>query len=379
MKNIVILGATGSIGKNSLEVAKHLGFNILGISCNNNVEIINEQIKKYNPKYVCVVNKDKAKSVKNNVKLLTGIDGLCELVSYKEVDIVLNAICGSIGIYPTIEAIKNRKKICMANKETFVCYGELLMKEVKKYEIEFLLVDSEHVAIHQCIGQRNNEVKRIILTASGGPFLNKNINNPNVEEVLKHPTWKMGKKITVDSATLMNKGLEFIEARWFFNQLPENIKIVIHPQSIIHSAVEFVDGSVLAQISLPDMKLPIQYTLTYPKKMPSLVKFINLEEIGKIEFYPPDIEKFSSLKLAYEAAKLGGSMPCVLSCANEIAVEYFLQKKIKFNDIIKVVEHIMKTYPLKKVDSIEEMIKIDNLIKEKTKNVINNYYSNNNS
>lgn len=361
MKNVCVLGSTGSIGRAALEIIHHLEseFNLFAISCNANTSLLRQQIELFHPKYACITNPDKARdfsslppkrdfrfTTTSSTTILTGIDGLKELASHPAVDIVLNALVGTIGVLPTLSAIKSKKRIAMANKETLVGYGSLIMQEVEKNNITFIPVDSEHSAIHQCINQAHSSVRRIILTASGGPFLSTPIPSDITKnlDALKHPVWKMGEKISIDSATLMNKGLEVIEAAVLFNIPPQDIKVIIHPQSIIHSAVEFVDGTIIACLSLPDMKLPIQYSLTFPNRLPSLIQPLELDKIGRLDFTAPDLERFPCLRLAYEAAYTGGTMPCVLNAANQVAVTAFLDKKINLMDIPVIIETVMQSH-----------------------------------
>lgn len=358
MKNVCVLGSTGSIGRATLEVIHHLNevrpqdeFCVFAISCNENISLFKKQVEFFKPKYTCITNPDSAKefvAAFPNTPVLTGIDGLCELASLPDVDIVLNGLVGAIGVRPTLAAIRAKKRIAMANKETLVAYGELIMKEARKNGSILLPVDSEHSAIHQCIsrgGSQLDHVNRIILTASGGPFLNTPITGEiTIEDALKHPVWEMGSKITIDSATLMNKGLEVIEASFLFNVPPQKVEVVIHPQSIIHSAVELVDGSILAQLSIPDMRLPIQYALSYPERYPSLVRRLELAKIGRLDFFESDLNKFPCLRLAYESAIAGGTMPCVLNASNEVAVKSFLSKRIRFIDIPEIIEKVMSKH-----------------------------------
>lgn len=351
MKKVCILGSTGSIGISAIEVMKNLApeFRLFGISCYNNINLLLKQAEQFNLKHICIGKEPGSKKIKTgNYKILTGTDGLCELASHPEVDIVLNAIVGSEGVYPTLAAIKANKTIAIANKETLVSYGTVIMKELKKSKAVLLPVDSEHSAIHQCINTHisgKQAIKRIILTASGGPFWKtKRIKNITPEAALKHPTWKMGKKITIDSATLMNKGFEVIEASVLFGIPATKVKTVIHPQSIIHSMVEFLDFSIIAQLGIPDMKLPIQYALTYPLRLPSLAKQVNFNTGIRLDFTKPDFKKFPCLRLAYEAAEIGGTMLSVLNAADEVAVQKFLTKQIKFNDIPNLIESIMSSH-----------------------------------
>lgn len=376
MNNICLLGSTGSIGQSALEVIANLraDFYPIALSCQKNIKLLQEQMTKFKPKYVCITELAGMSKFApaEDVTLLSGLKGMQEIAAHPDVDILLNAIVGTTGLYPTLTAIRAGKRIAMANKETLVAYGEIIMKEVAQNEVILVPVDSEHSAIHQCIGSRKDEVKRIILTASGGPFLKKEITpETTLREVLTHPVWQMGAKITVDSATLMNKGLEVIEAAILFGIEPQRIEVVIHPQSIIHSAVEFVDGSIIAQMSLPDMKLSIQYALTYPERLPSLVKSIRFGEIKRLDFLSPDFKKFPCLKLAYEAAYAGGTMPCVLNAANEIAVESFLDNKIKLPDIPVVVREVTDKHSAVKLPTISDIELAESWARKEAKDVIN--------
>ena len=356
---------------------------MFALSCDKNIQLLKQQVEQFNPKYVCITNpvsaiKFKVGNPDLSGSLFTGLDGLKTLASHPEVDIFLNALVGTIGLHSTLLAIKNKKRVAIANKETLVAYGKIIMHEVNKNGASLLPVDSEHSAIHQCLSQSNAPVRRIILTASGGPFLHKPITaDITPESALKHPVWQMGKKITVDSATLMNKGLEVIEASVLFNIPASKIEIVIHPQSIIHSAVEFVDGSIIAQLSSPDMKLPIQYALTYPKRYPSSIKPLDFEKIKKLEFMKPDFNKFPCLRLAYEAAEAGGTMPCVLNSANEVAVQSFLAHEIKLTQISELIEEVMKKHVgatallrFIKSPSLSEIEQAEEWAQQETKNII---------
>jgi 1-deoxy-D-xylulose-5-phosphate reductoisomerase len=346
-KNICILGSTGSIGTNSLDVIARFPdrFNVQMLGAKNNIDLLEKQILKFHPKTVVVFDERAAKSLKQKLKksveVLSGIDGLIEIVSDPEVDVVINSLVGFAGLHPTLEAIKHGKTVALANKETLVVAGELIMPMVKKYNASLIPIDSEHSAIMQClIGENSENIKRIILTASGGPFLNtdkKIFHKITVKQALNHPNWRMGNKITIDSATLMNKGLEVIEARWLFNMPPKKIDILIHPQSIIHSMVEFVDGSIKAQIGVPDMKIPIQYALTYPQRFESNNATVDFSSLRQMTFFKPDKRKFRCLQLAYDAIEMGGTMPAVLNAANEVAVEKFLSGKLPFHKIPSVI------------------------------------------
>jgi len=343
MKKVFILGSTGSIGVNCLNVISRFkdDFEVSGLTVNSNTEILLKQIKKFKPKVVVVRDENAAKIISDKIpygcNLLVGEDGLIEASIEAEYDIFIGAMVGFAGLAPTIEAVKRGKRIALANKETLVVAGELVTNLCRENASEIIPVDSEHSAIYQClIGENLNEVEKLILTASGGPFLNKDksfFENATVDEALNHPNWKMGSKITIDSATMMNKGLEVIEAHWLFGLPVDKIGVVIHPQSIIHSMVQFVDGSLKAQLGLPDMKLPIQYALTFPERLPNDFERTSLPGIGSLTFFEPDLTKFECLKLAFEAINEGGIAPCILNAANEVAVGKFLNKEIKFSHI----------------------------------------------
>ncbi|AKL97654.1 1-deoxy-D-xylulose-5-phosphate reductoisomerase [Endomicrobium proavitum] len=362
MKKIIVLGSSGSIGTQTLDIAANMkdSISIAGLSVHSNIELLKKQIIKFKPTAVCVgelfgAQKLQAWLKEKNLKtkVFFGHEGLNKLVAIYEADTVVVAIVGAAGLDCTIKAIKAKKNIAVANKETLVVAGREIMKLAVKNKVSVLPVDSEHSAIFQCLNcGKKSEVKRILLTASGGPFYkyNKDFSKITVEDALAHPTWKMGKKITIDSATLMNKGLEAIEASVLFDVPIDKIEIVIHPQSIVHSMVEFADGSVIAQLSNPDMRLPIQYALTYPDRKKTEVKALDLAQTGKLEFLKPNFKKFPCLNIAYKAAKKGLTYPAALNGANEEAVAAFLDKKIKFTDIAKIVEKTVNAHkPAKKV------------------------------
>ncbi|MBU2573254.1 MAG: 1-deoxy-D-xylulose-5-phosphate reductoisomerase [Elusimicrobia bacterium] len=350
MKRIVILGSTGSIGRNALKVIKHLGWRALGLAANASVRELMSQIREHKPAYVSVFDPAAASEVKEilprGVKLLApGVEGLIEMATLADADIVLNAVSGSVGFVPLAASIRASKHIALANKEPMVMAGETLMKDARRWQARIIPVDSELSAIFQCLEGLKTEnyapaVSRIFLTASGGAFYNYkgDLGKVRLSTALRHPIWKMGPKITVDSATLMNKGLEAIEIKNFFSVPVSKIEVLIHPQSVIHSAVELKDGSVLAQLSRPDMKLPIQYALTYPERVKSPVKPMDFFRLKRLDFAKPDFRKFPCLGLAFEAARKGGAYPAVLNAANEAAVEAFLQGKILFTDIPGIVE-----------------------------------------
>jgi 1-deoxy-D-xylulose-5-phosphate reductoisomerase len=375
MKKISILGSTGSIGTQALEVIKNNQdlFEVVAISGNTNIELLQKQIKKFNPKYVAVYNESKAKELKNklnnpNIKILSGMKGLIEISTIDEVDIVITSVVGTIGLLPTLNAIKAKKNIALANKETLVTAGELVMKEAKLNGVNILPIDSEHSAIFQCLqGNTFKQVNKIILTASGGPFRGmkkKNLVNVTPQDALKHPNWNMGSKITIDSATLMNKGLEVIEAKWLFDLEVSQIDVVVHPQSIIHSMVEFIDGSILAQLGLPDMKVPIQYALTYPSRVKSNMERLDFLKIRELTFEKPDTKTFPCLDLAIEALRIGGTMPAVLNAANEELVLQFLNGLITFYDIPNRIEVAMNKHTPIKNPSINDIFEVDKLTRE---------------
>ena len=369
MKKVTVLGSTGSIGRNTLEVIERLKdrFKVQYLAVNKNIELLFEQVKKFNPKGVVVFNEKKAKEFKklvgNSVEVLTGEDGLVEIAGRNDVDIVVNGLVGFAGLKPTVEAVKLGKRIALANKETLVVAGKIIKKLIKENGSELIPVDSEHNAIFQClVGETQNSISKIILTASGGPFLNKSkdeLENVTIEEALRHPNWKMGKKITIDSATLMNKGLEVIEAHWLFDMPVEKIQVVIHPQSIVHSMVEFVDGSVKAQLGVPDMKIPIQYALTYPERSTSNYKRVDFYKLKELNFLEPDLEKFECLKIAYEVAKCGDTYPAVLNASNEVAVDAFLKGKIKFTQIPEIIKKALEKHNPVSEPELEDIFKAD--------------------
>ena len=374
-KKITIIGSTGSIGTQALEVIEKISdqFEIIGLAAGSNVDLLNKQIEKFHPKTVCIGKK--AKINDKSVKVLYGDEGLEELCSNKENDIILVAVSGKIGLRPTISAIKNGINIALANKETLVMAGDIVTKLAKEYNVKLLPVDSEHSAIHQCI-KDISQVSKLIITASGGPFLHKTVEdmkNATVEQTLKHPRWNMGRKITVDSATLMNKGLEVIEAHHLFGFDYDDIEVVVHPQSIVHSAVEYADGSVIAQLGLPSMHIPIQYAITYPNRIEGIKsKSFSFAEIAHLDFEKPDFEKFPTVKLAYQAGKEGGSATICLNAANEEAVFAFLDNKIKLFDIYAITEKMYNAHNIIKNPSIDEIFEIDEEIRIKTRELINN-------
>lgn len=378
MKNIILLGSTGSIGKNTLEVVdrNRERFSIVGLSAKSNLPLLQTQIEHFSPEIVAVYDERAAAELRRTVKIkvVSGSEGLIEVATYDKGDIVISAIVGAAGLLPTLAAIKKGKTIGLANKETLVIAGSLITEEARRKDVKIIPVDSEHSAVFQCIEKRSpSEIRRIILTASGGPFrgrTKKELDKVKVEEALRHPNWSMGAKITVDSATLMNKGLEVIEASWLFNIPPERIDVVIHPESIIHSMVEFSDGTIIAQLSRPDMKAPIAYALSYPERLSDIVEPLNFASLKSLTFEKPDREAFPCLDLAYRAIKEGGTMPAVLNAANEVAVEAFLKEKIGFNDIPSVIERVMQRHSKLPCRSIEEVLEADAWARQEAEEVL---------
>lgn len=382
MKNVVILGATGSIGRNALSVLSEFPdrFSVFGLSSNTNIDLLTDQIKRFKPKKVVITDEESFQKFKgeDESEILFGLDGLKKLCSDPKVDLVINALVGSVGLIPSFEAIQSGKDLAIANKEALVMAGGLLTHKAREHNVKILPIDSEHSAILQCLSSgKKNEVKRLILTASGGPFLKmkkKDLKNIKVKEALSHPTWEMGKKITVDSATLMNKGLEVIEAHWLFDMPAEKIKVLTHPQSIVHSMVEFVDGSLIAQMSVPDMRIPIQYALFYPERLPNNNKPLDLTQIKTLSFFEPDQKKFPCLEICYHALELEGTVPAVLNAANEVAVKAFLEEKISFVDISKIVKKTLKHHQAIENPSLDDILNADKWAREEAKRLISSRY-----
>lgn len=375
MKNVVVLGSTGSIGKNALKVLSNFAdrFSLFGLSTNTNTHLLEDQIKQFSPKMAAITDQESFQQFSRDydTEILCGGDGLKRLCSHPQVDLVINALVGSVGLLPSLEALDSGKDLAIANKESLVMAGELLIQKAREKGAEILPIDSEHSAIKQCLlSGKKEEVGRLILTASGGPFLGKSkeeLKQITVKEALSHPTWEMGKKITIDSATLMNKGLEVIEAHWLFGIPPDRIKVLIHPQSIIHSMVEFVDGSVIAQMSDPDMKLPIQYALFYPQRVFSNNTSLDLTKTGHLTFLEPDTEKFPCLHLAYRSLEMGGTAPAVLNAANEVAVEAFLARLIGFTDIQKIVHKTLRQHQVKLNPQLDDILNADKWARQTAK------------
>ncbi|WP_154826454.1 1-deoxy-D-xylulose-5-phosphate reductoisomerase [Clostridium butyricum] len=379
MKKLSILGATGSIGTQTLDVIRKSkgDLKLIGITANTSVKNVIEIIDEFNPSYVAMMNSSSADEIRSycmeyskDIKVFEGIDGLNKIASLDEIDIVVTSVVGMIGLEPTLKAIEAKKDIALANKETLVVAGELVMKTAKENNVKILPVDSEHSAIDQSLrGNNIKTLRKIILTASGGPFRGKateELKKVKVEDALKHPKWNMGRKISIDSATLMNKGLEVIEAHWLFDCDYDNIQVLVHPQSIIHSMVEYTDGSIIAQLGAQDMRLPIQYALNYEERKDLIADTIDFYEINKLTFEKPDMDTFKALKLAFKAGKIGGLMPTILNGANEASVELFLNKKIEFLDIADYIERAMEAFKEEgcKEVSLEKVIDLDKRVKK---------------
>lgn len=377
-KKISILGSTGSIGTQALEVIEKLpeSFELLAISGGNNLALLMQQIEKFKPKTVCVRDCGSRMELQRrytNTKFVCSEEGLEEICSDTDNDLIIVSVSGKTGLKPTLTAIKNKINIALANKETLVMAGDIVMREAEKNGVSILPIDSEHCAIHQCI-KNIADVRKLIITASGGPFRGKSleeIKNATVEQTLAHPKWNMGKKITVDSATLMNKGLEVIEAHHLFGTSYDDIEVVVHPQSIIHSAIEYVDGSVIAQIGVPSMHIPIQYALTYPERIEGIKsKSFSFLDAQRFDFEAPDLEKFPCLRMAYEVGKIGGSAPICLNAANEEAVFAFLKGHIKLFKISEIVEEMLSKHSVIKSPTIDEILAIDEEIRSKTREIL---------
>ena len=377
MKKITILGVTGSIGTQTLDVIRKdiNNLSIVGISANTNFDKVIQVIEEFEPKYVAMMDEEAylklkryCKDKKISTEVLQGIEGLNYISTLPEVDIVVTSVVGMIGLVPTMKAIHSGKDIALANKETLVAAGALVMEAAKKNNVKILPVDSEHGAIFQCLqGNKLDAVNKIILTASGGPFRGKNkeqLVEVKPDDALKHPKWNMGKKISIDSSTLMNKGLEVIEAHWLFGVAYENIQVVVHPQSIIHSMVEYNDGSVIAQMSSTDMRLPIQYAINYPKRENAVIDRLDIYNMGNLTFEKPDTDTFKCLNLAYKAGKMGGNMPAIMNAANEVAVELFLDYKIKYLEIEDIIEKSMERFKHHINPNLEDILEIDLKVRE---------------
>jgi len=368
VNSISILGCTGSIGRQTAAVAEHTGIKVAALTANRQIDLLEQQARKFMPEFVAVYDEQAAKLLKialkdTDIRVGSGMEGLIEAATLGSIDCVVTAVSGSVGLKPTLAAIDQRKRIALANKETLVCAGEIVMKRAREKEAEIIPVDSEHSAIFQCLmGRGETELNKILLTASGGPFRGKTraeLENITPEQAVKHPNWSMGAKISVDSSTLMNKGLEFVEAMHLFDVKPDNIQVVVHPQSVIHSMVELVDGTVIAQLGVPDMGLPIQLALTYPERMPSMFRHMDFWNMKDMSFEAPDFENFPCLKLAMDAARIGGTAPCVMSAANEVAVSLFLKHKLAYNRIYDCAAQAIEYVGVQKQADLETVLAAD--------------------
>ena len=381
MKKLAILGSTGSIGVSTLDIIERFRerYEVVALAAGGNIRRLKDQILKFQPKMVSVLNEDLSGRLKEELgptdtEILHGPEGAKRVASVSEADMVVSAIVGAEGLIPTLSAIKAGKDIALANKETLVMAGKIVMEQANANGTTILPVDSEHSAIFQSLqGHQKDDVQRIILTASGGAFLKfsyEELETVTVQEALNHPNWQMGKKVTIDSASMMNKGLEVIEARWLFNVPPERIDVHIHPQSIIHSMVEYIDGSVIAQMGLPDMRVPISYALAYPERLKTGLSSLNFLDVGKLTFEMPDEKKFPALKLAYRAIKDGETMPAVLNAANEIAVDAFLQNRIPFTKIPTIIEETMNCHKAKVMNTVEDVLEADHWARNRASELI---------
>lgn len=380
MRKISILGSTGSIGTQTLEVVEILeNIKVMAITGNSNVKLLEEQARKFLPELIAVMDEKNAEILKEklsdlNIRVVSGMDGLVEAATYEGVDTVVTSVVGNVGLKPTFEAIRAGKNIALANKETLVSAGQLVMDLAKKHNINIYPVDSEHSAIFQSLqGNEGNKIERILLTASGGPFRGKKreeLLHVTAADALKHPNWSMGNKITIDSATLMNKGLEVMEAKWLFGVDVDQIEVLVHPQSIVHSAVEYEDGAIVAQLGEPDMRVPIQYALTYPKRIKNPFPRVDFTQRNNLTFDKPDMETFKCLSLAYRALKTGGTLPAVLNGANEVAVARFLKGDIGFLDISELIEQTMDAYTVKYEYTLEDLLEADAWAKDYAAKVV---------
>lgn len=373
MKTISLIGSTGSIGTQTLEVCKKHNIRVKALAAKRNVTLLAEQAHKFNVEYVCVFDEEKYDELKRfmsdtDAEVLCGMDGLCKAAQLDGIDLFVNSVVGMVGLLPTLKAIEAGIDVALANKETLVAGGELVMRSADEKKVKIYPIDSEHSAIFQCLqGNDPKQLHKIILTASGGPFFGKTkdeLKNVTVEQALNHPNWSMGSKITIDSATLMNKGLEFIEAKWLFDVKPENIEIVVNRESVLHSAVEFDDYSVIGQLGTPDMKIPIQYAILYPQRVECDVKPLSLTDYGTLSFYKPDYDTFECLSACINAIKKGGAYPCIANSVNEEAVELFLNRKIPFLKIGELVSEAVEKFEPMSVNSYEDIVKADKAARE---------------
>jgi len=381
MKRLAILGSTGSIGVNTLDIVRQFPerFEVISLSAGLNTKLLKQQILEFRPKLVSVLNKELASSLRREIhdipiEILYGIEGLIQVATHPDVDQVVSAIVGAVGLIPTLSAIKTGKAIALANKESLVMAGKIMMEEAKKNDAQILPVDSEHSAIFQALlGHQSQDVHRLILTASGGPFLNfpiSRLSEVTVKEALNHPHWEMGKKITIDSASLMNKGLEVIEAHWLFNIPVEKIVVQIHPQSVIHSMVEYIDGSIIGLMGINDMRIPISYALSFPQRLNLNLPPLDLSQVGALTFLSPDPERFPCLRLAYQSIEIGETMPTILNAANEVSVNAFLEGAIKFTGVPILLQKVMAEHEVKTVRTIEDILRADQWARERSRSII---------
>ncbi len=381
MKSIALLGSTGSIGVSTLDLVRRFPdqFRVSGLVAGRNLKLLAAQIREFLPEWVSIQDRDGISHLRellgrHKVEILWGESGATAIATASSVDVVLAAIVGGAGLVPTLEAVRVGKQVALANKEALVMAGEIFVREAKKKGVRLLPVDSEHSAVFQCLqGSRREEVDRIILTASGGPFLRaslESLNRVTVKQALKHPNWKMGPKITVDSATMMNKGLEVVEARWLFDLKPDQVEVVIHPQSIVHSMVRYQDGSILAQLGMPDMRIPIAYALSYPHRLKADWQALELTRLGELTFLSVENRRYPALRLAYRALEQGGTMPAVLNAANEVAVAAFLAERIGFRDIHRIIEKTMDAHVVSRPKAVEEILEVDRWAREKAEALI---------
>ena len=368
VNSISVLGCTGSIGRQTLAVAENIGLRVAALTANRKIDLLEEQARRFKPEFVAVYDENAAKQFKlavadTDIRVGSGMEGLIEASTMAGTDCVVTAVSGAVGLKPTLAAIREKKRIALANKETLVCAGSIVMAEAKKWGAEIVPVDSEHSAIFQCLmGRQSGELKKILLTGSGGPFRTRKraeLENITPEEAVRHPNWSMGAKISVDSATMMNKGLEFIEAMHLFSVTPEDIQVVVHPQSVIHSMVELVDGTVIAQLGVADMGLPIQLALTYPRRLPSMFQSLDFTQMKDLTFFPPDLENMPCLKLAMDCARRGGTAPCIMSAANEVAVHKFLAHSLGYNRIYDAAAGAVEAVGVTDAPDLEAVLEAD--------------------
>lgn len=377
MKKIAIFGSTGSIGESTLQIIRENPdlFEVVTLVAGKNIKKLIEQIKEFKPKNVYIISKENAEILREtfkNINIFCGDEGMEEISKLTDFDISISALVGIAGLRPTYNMIKNGKTVALANKEVLVAGGELIMKTAKENNSKLLTVDSEHSAIMQCLnGEESNKIDKILLTASGGPFFDKEISDKiTVEEALNHPTWNMGPKVTIDSSTMMNKGFEIIEAKWLFNVEPNQIEVVVHRKSLVHSMVQFKDGTIMANIGPKSMQIPIAYALNFPNRLENNIEKLDLFEIVDLKFEKPDLKKFKCLKLAYDAIEKGHSFQVVLNAANEVLVDSFLNKKIKYTDIPNMLEKVMNMYEKRELKTVEDILEFDKEVKEKTRELI---------